>query len=116
MINGTGFTNGEVGSAFNLNGVSNYVLVNPVNPGLDIGQGVGFTIEGWIKPTTVTKQQLIAEYERVLGTGIGTDVGMDFVIQSSTMLYADIGAPTMWTMRFTRRRTCWLRVPGSMWR
>ncbi len=90
LMNGTGFTNGEVGEAFNLNGVNNFVLVNPATRNLDVGQGSGFTFEGWIKPTTVTKQQLIAEYERVLGTANGGDVGIDFVIQPSTILYANL--------------------------
>ncbi len=29
LVNGTSFTNGEVGAAFNVNGINNYVLINP---------------------------------------------------------------------------------------
>ncbi len=90
LINGTGFTNGEVGTAFNFNGINNYVLLNPAATSLDVGQGGGFTFEGWIKPTTVTQQQLLAEYERVLGSGNGADVGLDLVIQSAATFYANI--------------------------
>jgi len=38
LINGTSFTNGEVGQAFSFNGVDNFVLVNPASPSsLDAG-------------------------------------------------------------------------------
>ena len=93
LINGTSFTNGEVGQAFSFNGVDNFVLVNPASPSsLDVGQGNGLTIECWIKPTTVANEQLIAEYERALGSGDGADVGIDFAILPSSQLYADVVA------------------------
>ena len=47
-------------------------------------------MECWLKPTSVTRQQLVAEYERVLGTAYGADVGVDFVIKSSSVLNANI--------------------------
>src|ERR1019366_5901662 len=94
LINGTGFGSGEVGNDFNLNGEKNFVLVNPATPSsLDIGQGSGLTIEGWINPTTLPKEQLIAEYERALGTSSGSDVGVAFSIHPSSpsgILYANI--------------------------
>lgn len=112
LVNGVGFAPGKVGQAFDLNENFNggfgpdggngfrfqggrfnrgggYVLI-PVCPTLDVGKGDGFTIECWIKPTTVTVQQLITEYERVLGTADGADIGIDFVIQASSILDANI--------------------------
>jgi hypothetical protein len=110
LINGVGFVSGKVGQAFELNeGINagfatgygggfpggrfvrggSYVLI-PSSQNLDVGKGDGFTIECWIKPITVTKQQLIAEYERFLGTADGADVGIDFAIQASSMLNANV--------------------------
>ena len=56
LENGTGFSNGEVGQAFNLNGINNFVLVNAASPTWDVGQGSGFTIEGWIDPMNWANQ------------------------------------------------------------
>ena len=81
LENGTGFTNGEVGSAFSLNGINNYVLVNPAAPSsLDVGQATGLTFEAWIKPTSIGIQMPLFEYERFLGSGSGPDVGALFYI------------------------------------
>ena len=49
LMNGTGFTNGEVNQAFNFNGYNNYILVN-TTPDLNVGTGPGLTFEGWIYP------------------------------------------------------------------
>lgn len=92
LMNGTGFTNGEVGMAFNLNGVNNYVLANPASSNFDVGQGSGVTFEEWIKPTTVNAEELLFEYERALGTGSGSDVGIGFAIHANSggILYANL--------------------------
>src|ERR1035437_5420494 len=93
LMNGTGFTNGEVGTAFNLNGANNFVLVNPASTNLDVGQGDGFTIEGWVNPTTLANDLPFVEYEKSLGTFNGSDVGVHFYVsvQSSPgSLYANI--------------------------
>jgi hypothetical protein len=79
LQNGAGFSSGEVGNGFNLDGINDYVLVNASSK-LNVGLGSGFTIEGWIKPTTVAYQMPIAEFERVLGTFNGADVGVHFYI------------------------------------
>lgn len=99
LVNRAAFTPGKMGQAFNLNenlnginrgyGGGGFVLI-PASPALDVGKGDGFSLECWIKPTTVTRQQLIAEYERMLGTADGADVGVDFVIQASSILEANI--------------------------
>ena len=83
LENGTGFSNGEVGQAFNLNGINNFVLVNAASPTWDVGQGSGFTIEGWIDPMNSANSMLIADYERLLGTTSSADVGAAFAINSS---------------------------------
>jgi alpha-tubulin suppressor-like RCC1 family protein len=93
LMNGTGFTNGEVGTAFNLNSANNFVLVNPASTNLDVGQGDGFTIEGWVNPTTLANDLPFVEYEKSLGTFNGSDVGVHFYVsvQSSPgSLYANI--------------------------
>jgi uncharacterized protein (DUF2141 family) len=54
LMGGVGFTNGEVGQAFSLDGSTTYVSV-PASASLDIGAtGSGITIKGWVKPTAAT--------------------------------------------------------------
>ena len=78
LMNGAGFASGEVGSAFNLNGVNQFVLANSATPSsLNVGLGSGFTMEGWINPTTLLHGGFpLFEYERSLGTSSGADVGV----------------------------------------
>ncbi len=101
LINGTNFTNGKVGMAFNLNGANNYVLINPATTNLTAGLGNGFTFEGWINPqyipATGSQDMILFDFERVLGSGSGADVGVEFAIHDSTLdgtgggcLYANI--------------------------
>ena len=82
LENGAGFTNGEVGMAFNLNGVSQYVLVNSSN--LNIGLGSGLAIEGWINPTSMSNHLPIVEYERVLSSANPADLGVQFYTSEVT--------------------------------
>jgi hypothetical protein len=100
LVNGAGFMPGKIGRAFDLNNGdggdggsefrhSSYVQI-PTSPALDVGKGDGFTFECWIKPVSVTQQMLIAEYERVLGTYEGADTGINFAIQPSSVLYANV--------------------------
>ena len=94
LMNGTGFTNGEVDTAFELNGNNNYILVNPSAPSnLDVGQGSGLTFEEWIKPANLPAEQILFEYERVLGSEDGADIGMALAIHaagSGGILYANL--------------------------
>jgi subtilisin-like proprotein convertase family protein len=88
LENSAGFGTGEVGNCFNLNGINQYVLVNPSSPAnLDLSQGSGFTVEGWINPTALSplsgSGMVIVEYEKALATGSGNDVGLDFSIGSA---------------------------------
>ena len=81
LVNDVGFMPGKVGQAFDLNEGFNdgfgipsgrssrgggYVLI-PASPILDVGKGDGFTIEGWINPTTTANPMPIVIYERDLG-------------------------------------------------
>jgi len=79
LENWIGFASGEVGDAFNFNGSDNYVLVPP-SPSLDVGQGAGFTLEGWINPSTLAAPMPIAEFERILGSYDGDDVGVQWYV------------------------------------
>ena len=79
LENGTGFTTGEVGTAFEFNGSDNFVLVNPaVSTNLNVGVGDGLTFEAWINPTTVSTEEILFSYERILGSSdsTGADVGV----------------------------------------
>ena len=58
---GVTFSSGEVGQALNFNGTSADVRV-PASASLDVGAGGGLTVEGWIKPTSVSSQQPIVEW------------------------------------------------------
>lgn len=80
LFNGAGYAAGEVGSAFNFNGVNQFMLVQPSNSSLDVGQGSGLTMEGWIYPKASSPDMVIAEYERTLGSGSGSDVGVQFLL------------------------------------
>lgn len=56
-----GFAVGEVGNGMQFDGVNDHVLI-PSSPSLDVGAGNGFTIETWIKPTTVAGEQPLVEW------------------------------------------------------
>jgi len=60
---------GKVGQALRLNGLDTSVHV-PASTGLDVGAGIGFTIEAWISPTDLATQRPIAEWEAP-GGGFG---------------------------------------------
>src|SRR5262249_29751052 len=80
LYNGIGFINGEVGTAFNFNGVNNLLIANPAAPSsLDVGQGSGLMIEGWIRSANIfSPAMIIVQYEAALGTGNGANVGVIF--------------------------------------
>jgi hypothetical protein len=118
LENGTGFSAGEVGNSFNFDGVNDFVLVT-ASSGLNIGSGSGFTIEGWINPTTVAHSMAIAEYERALGTFSGADVGVQFYVSSGGgpgALAANIkDTSVVEIMLSIPRPGWWLRAHGSTW-
>ena len=90
--NGVGFGPGEFGTAFNLSS-GQFMVANSATPSsLDVGQGPGLTFEEWINPTTVTAEEMLFEYERILGSGSGSDSGIGFAIHADSggILYANL--------------------------
>ncbi len=70
LIGRFNFPAGEVGQAFQFEdrgdqfgfaGTNTYVQI-PQNPSLDVGKGGGFTVEGWINPTNLTRPQPLVEW------------------------------------------------------
>jgi subtilisin-like proprotein convertase family protein len=86
---GPGFTTGEVGSCLIFNGVGNYMLAN--NAASNLGTTDGLTFETWIRPTT-TAHCLIYEYERILNSQNGTDVGVQFALNQNILVGFNPGA------------------------
>ena len=70
------FADGKQGQSFFLNGQGAYLKI-PVNSACDVGKGDGFTIEGWISPTTVMPHMPVAEFTGNSGTSI---IGVQFWI------------------------------------
>jgi uncharacterized repeat protein (TIGR03803 family) len=58
LTGGVTYTNGKVGQAFSLDGSSGYVVA-PASASLNVGLASGFTIEGWIDPTTIAEQPIV---------------------------------------------------------
>ena len=77
LSGGVGFTNGEVGQAFQFDGATGYVSV-PASPSLDVGTNQGLTIEGWIKPADLATRPL-AEWNDG-----ANNLGSDFWINQPT--------------------------------
>jgi len=61
LHNGVIFAAGTVGQAFGLDGATGFVQV-PHNPSLDPGTG-SFTIDAWIKTTSLQTQAVVSKYE-----------------------------------------------------
>ena len=53
---------GEVGLAFHYNGAGGYVQV-PASSSLNVGLGVGFTVEGWISPADLINPLPLIEWQ-----------------------------------------------------
>ena len=58
---GQAFQFANPGAQFDFAGTNTYVQI-PQNPALDVGQGGGFTVEGWINPTNVAPPQPLVEW------------------------------------------------------
>ena len=63
---GVTFVPGEVGEAFSFNGVDADVRI-PANSTLNVGTGVGLTVEAWIRPADVSRARPIVEWNSVEG-------------------------------------------------
>ncbi len=92
LMNGAAFSAGEVGNAFNFDGVNDFVLVT-ASINLDVGSCGGFTIEGWVYPTDLSVNRPVTEFEKILGTFNGSNVAGDFYVSlngNPGMMYANI--------------------------
>lgn len=66
---GVTFAPGEVGQAFNFT-APNQAVIFPANPSLDVGNGLGFTLEAWINPTEITQAHPIFEWNTGSSWGV----------------------------------------------
>jgi hypothetical protein len=83
-IGGLIYTNGEVGQAFNFDGIDATVSV-PASPSLDVGTGQGFTLECWIAPTSVAGEEPLMEWR---GNGGNIHNGAHFWL---SVTYGEVG-------------------------
>jgi hypothetical protein len=61
LVNNVAFAPGEVGQAFNFDGIGAYVFI-PASPRLNVGTGSGITIDAWINPTDLSAPRPIFEW------------------------------------------------------
>ena len=79
LSGGVSFANGEVGRAFQFDGVTGTVII-PASPSLDVGTNQGLTIEGWIQPADPVANAPLVEWNS------GTDqLGSHFWINIPTL-------------------------------
>ena len=86
LLEGPSFTNGQVGQAIFFNGAGGHVAM-PGAPSLDIGLGLGLTIELWVKPTSLGSQQPMVEYIR---PGVAVGVHFWYSQSGAGSLFANI--------------------------
>jgi len=85
LLGGVSFTNGEVGEALSLDGVTGSMSV-PASASLDVGTNGGFTIEGWIKPASLTVNEPLVEWNDGLNDAGWNSLGSHFWINQPTDL------------------------------
>ena len=101
---GQAFAMEDSGLAFQFAGTNTYVQVRQ-SPSLDVGQGGGFTVEGWINPTNTTFQQPLVEWLAPVPTNkvVGGRSISNLVIKAGPFLnrannhYYYLLGPTNWT-------------------
>jgi hypothetical protein len=72
LSNGVTFAAGEVGQAFSFSGALNQQVKLAGSPSLNVGTGSGLTIEAWIKPSNITNQMPLVEWNDGSTTGWGS--------------------------------------------
>src|SRR5438477_12652181 len=58
LQNGASFSGGEVNQAFSFDGIDDYISI-PASSSLNVGPSAGMTIECWINPADVSREQAI---------------------------------------------------------
>jgi hypothetical protein len=76
LVNGVGFTAGQVKRAFNFASGDQEVRI-PASASLDVGAGPGFTIEGWIKPSDAWYEYPLAEWNS--GSSVGAHLWISVI-------------------------------------
>jgi hypothetical protein len=74
---GVTFSTGEVGEAFNFDGVTGNIVV-PASSTLNVGMNPGVTIEAWIKPASLASAEPLVEWNSA-----NNNLGMHFWIDVS---------------------------------
>jgi subtilisin-like proprotein convertase family protein len=97
---GQAFGFGDYGQQFQFAGTNTYVQI-PQNTSLDVGQGGGFTVEGWINPTNLTQPQPLVEWLAKVPTNSAVSniviVAGPYLNPATSHYYYLLGA-TNWTI------------------
>ena len=89
ILLGTTFAAGEVGQAFQMNGVTNAVRI-PASASLDLGQGAGFTLEAWVNPANDNSGPIFEWSHSVGGAPYGVHFWLGHPSQGAGYFYANI--------------------------
>ncbi len=89
---GPAYAAGKVSQAMILDGVNDHVQI-PASTTLDVGSGLGLTIEAWINPTDVSVQRPIVEWNDNSGSGPQLGVGAHFWLAVASL---GGGAGSLW--------------------
>lgn len=90
LLNNATFASGRVGQAFSFDGTNAGVRI-PYSPALDVGGSQeGFTVEGWINPSTVSVRAPIAEWNSGSQWGVHFHIDPDSWDVGPGSLYANI--------------------------
>ncbi len=110
LLNGASFAAGEVGQAF-LFGTPDAGVKIPANPTLDVGLGGGFTLEGWINPSTLASRGYIAEWNNG-DTNLVVPYGVQLEILSPGEL--GLGAGNLFSdVHGVDGNVHWIMAPGG---
>ena len=99
LLNGLGFTSGEVGQAFSFDGIDDRILVSN-SPSLNFGPGQNFSIEAWIRPIpSTTDFDIMSVVDKRTAPDLTHSQGYEFVLSSGRIAcrlsdsLADNGSP-----------------------
>src|ERR1044071_892620 len=82
LLNGLGFTSGEVGQAFSFDGIDDRILVSN-SPSLNFGPGQNFSIEAWIRPLpSTTDFDIMSVVDKRTAPDLTHSQGYEFVLSS----------------------------------